>query len=77
MQNYEILERYAAEEKRKAWAAPPSQRSKNCIIGISYTIERKKDVDFQPVFAIYTIKKEGKGLVSRRFLTTFASRTIK
>lgn len=51
--------------------------SKNCIIGISYTIERKKDVDFQPIFAIYTIKKEGKGLVSRRFLTTFASRTIK
>jgi len=51
--------------------------SKNCIIGISYTIERRKDVDFQPVFAIYTIKKEGKGLVSRRFLTTFASRTIK
>ena len=36
--------------------------SKNCIIGISYTIERKKDVDFQPVFAIYTIKKRGKRL---------------
>ena len=31
--------------------------SKNCIIGISYTSERRKDVDFQPVFAIYTIKK--------------------
>lgn len=32
--------------------------SKNCIIGVSYTIERRKDVDFQPVFAIYTIKKK-------------------
>ena len=36
--------------------------SKNCIIGISYTIKRRKDVDFQPVFAIYTIKKRGKRL---------------
>lgn len=64
-------------KKREKRGQTPSQRSKNCIIGIPYTIERKKDVDFQPVFAIYTIKKEGKGLVSRRFLTTFASRTIK
>ena len=65
------------KKREKRVRTPPSQRSKNCIIGIPYTIERKKDVDFQPVFAIYTIKKEGKGLVSRRFLTTFASRTIK
>jgi hypothetical protein len=64
-------------KKREKRMQPHLTASKNCIIGISYTIERRKDVDFQPVFAIYTIKKEGKGLVSRRFLTTFASRTIK
>ena len=28
MQNYEILERYAAEEKRKAYAAPPHHLEK-------------------------------------------------
>lgn len=36
--------------------------SRNCITGISYTIERRKNVDFQPVFVIYTIKKRGKRL---------------
>jgi len=64
-------------EKREKRMQTHLSASENCIIDISYTIERRKDVDFQPVFAIYTIKKEGKGLVSRRFLTTFASRTIK
>lgn len=45
-------------KKREKRMQPHLTASKNCIIGISYTIERRKDVDFQPVFAIYTIKKE-------------------
>lgn len=36
--------------------------SKNCIIGISYTIERRKDVDFQPVFCNLYYQKRGKRL---------------
>lgn len=49
-------------EKREKRMQTYLSASKNCIIGISYTIERRKDVDFQPVFAIYTIKKRGKRL---------------
>lgn len=57
MQNYEILERYAAEEKRKAYADPPLSLEKLHNWHLIYN-ERRKDVDFQPVFAIYTIKKK-------------------
>lgn len=64
-------------KKREKRGQTPLSRLEKLHNWHPYTIERKKDVDFQPVFAIYTIKKEGKGLVSRRFLTTFASRTIK
>lgn len=49
-------------EKRGKRMQTHLSASKNCIIGISYTIERRKDMDFQPVFAIYTIKKRGKRL---------------
>lgn len=49
-------------EKREKRMQTHLSASKNCIIGISYTIERRKDMDFQPVFAIYTIKKRGKRL---------------